>query len=220
MLSSKPEQHQTRRPGEVVVLIHGIFMPGVVMRVLARRLHRAGWATIIFSYSSRRMTPQQNSAALAAMLGKVEFPVVHFVAHSLGGLVLMHFFQAFSLPSPGRVVLLGTPFQGSFVARRLSRHAWGRWLCGQALQGGLLGEGPQWAGERELGVIGGTRPFGAGWVTPGLSHPHDGTVAVNETQVPGQTDSILLPVTHSGLLFSKAVAQQVVTFLGAGRFSH
>ena len=57
-------------------------------------------------------------------------------------------------------------------------------------------------------------------MVPGLPRPNDGTVAVDETQVPDQTDTITLPVTHTGLLFSAGVARQVVRFLATGRFSH
>lgn len=207
------------KPAEAVVLVHGLWMPGVAMTVLARRLQRAGWSTPIFSYPSRHATVSQNAADLAAFLKGIDAPAVHFIAHSLGGLVLTQLLQDYPAQRPGRVVLLGAPYQGSYVARRLNRHGWGRWLCGLSLKGALLGEGPRWPGGRELGVIAGTSPFGAGWMTPGLPRPHDGTVAVAETVVPGQTDNITLPVTHTGLLFSAAVARQAIRFLATGRFA-
>jgi pimeloyl-ACP methyl ester carboxylesterase len=207
------------KAGEAVVLIHGLWMPGAAMAFLARRLRRTGWTVAIFSYAARRATMQHSAAALAEFLKRIDAPIVHFVAHSLGGLVLMQLLQDYPAQRPGRVLLLGTPYQGSYVARRLSRHRWGRYLCGLSLQGALLGDGPRWPGGRELGVVAGTSPFGAGWITPGLPRPHDGTVAAEETVVPGQTDRVTLPVTHSGMLFSPAVALQVVHFLGSGRFA-
>ena len=206
------------RSGETVVLIHGLWMPAMVMGLLARRLRRAGWITAVFPYSSRHATTRQNAARLAAFLETVNAPVVHFVAHSLGGLVLIQLLQDDPGQRPGRVVLLGTPYRGSHVARWLSRHGWGRWLCGLSLRGALLGDGPRWPGGRDLGVIAGTTPFGAGLMIPGLPRPHDGTVALAETEVPGQTDRLTLPVSHTALLFSEAVARQVAAFLGEGRF--
>ena len=201
-------------------MLHGLLMPGAAMTVLARRLRRAGWTAYIFSYSSRHATVRRNAAALAAFLKGVDAPVVHFVAHSLGGLVLMQLWQDYPAQRPGRAVLLGTPYRGSHVARRISRYRWGRRLCGLSLQTALLGDGPRWPGGRELGVIAGTAPFGMGWIGPGLPRPHDGMVAVAETAVPGQTDHINLPVTHSGMLFSAVAARQVVYFLAEGRFAH
>jgi len=204
--------------GEAVILIHGLWMPMAVMTVLARRLRRRGWYPYIFVYSSRHATVRDSAARLAAFVQTIEQPVVHFVAHSLGGLLVTQCLQDHAIQRLGRVVMLGTPYHGSYVARHISRHGWGRWLCGLSMQGALLGDGPRWPGGRELGVIAGSLPFGVGWMAPGMSRPHDGTVTVAETQVPGQTDSITLPVTHTGLLFSAAVARQVAAFLAMGRF--
>lgn len=206
------------RPGETVVLIHGLWMPAQVMKVLARRLRHAGWTTKIFSYSSRHASLRQNAANLAAFLREIKAPRVHFVAHSLGGLVVMRYLQDYPEQRPGRVVVMGTPYGGSHVVRCLSRHALGRWLCGMSLQEALLGEGTVWSGGRDLGVIAGTNPIGAGWIAPGLPKPNDGTVAVAETIVPGCTDEITLPVTHSGMVFSTKVARQVTHFLVTGTF--
>ena len=215
-----PARYPAPKSTEAVVLIHGLWMPALVMVVLARRLRRAGWATFRFSYSSRHATLWENAAALAEFVQGIDAPRVHFVAHSLGGLLLMQLLQDAPRLPPGRVVLLGTPYRGSHVARRLSRHAWGRWLCGLSLDGALLGDGPRWRGGRELGVIAGTVPIGAGWIVPGLAKPNDGTVAVAETVVAERTDAITLPVTHSGLVFSAAVARQLVHFLNTGNFQH
>jgi len=218
------KHNQTRRSeiksAEAVVLIHGLWMPALVMTVLAWRLRRAGWATFNFSYSARHTTLSENAVALAAFVQAIDAPRVHFVAHSLGGLLLMQLFQDHPGQRPGRVILLGTPYRGSYGARRLSRHAWGRWLCGLSLDRALLGDGPRWTGTRELGVIAGSLPIGAGWITPGLAKPNDGTVAVAETVVEAQADTITLPVTHNGLVFSAAVARQVVHFLNTGSFQH
>jgi pimeloyl-ACP methyl ester carboxylesterase len=216
----KREDRSANRSDETVVLVHGLWMPAQVMTVLARRLRHAGWTTRTFSYSSRHASLRQNATALAEFLREIEAPKVHFVAHSLGGLVVMRFLQDYPEQRPGRVVVMGTPYGGSHVARRLSRHAFGRWLCGMGLQGALMGEGTVWSGGRDLGVIAGSTPIGAGWIAPGLPRPNDGTVAMSETIVPGCTDEITLPVTHSGLVFSYKVARQVAHFLATGTFLH
>jgi pimeloyl-ACP methyl ester carboxylesterase len=215
-----PFNRRGGKSDEAVVVIHGLWMPAAVMKLLARRLRRAGRSNFIFAYSSRSAMVKQNAAALAAYLNTIDASTLHFVAHSLGGLVVTQLLQDYPAQRPGRVVLLGTPYRGSFVAQRLSRHRLGRWLCGQSLHGALLGDGPCWPGGRELGVIAGNKPFGVGWLTPGLPRPNDGTVAVAETVVSEQTDNITLPVTHSGLLFSAAVARQVGLFLSDGHFRH
>jgi hypothetical protein len=93
-------------------------------------------------------------------------------------------------------------------------------LCGLSLHGALLGDGPRWRQGRDLGVIAGTLPFGVGWLAPGLPRPNDGTVSVAETRVENGADAITVPVTHTGLMFSRRVERQVEHFLAAGRFNH
>ena len=78
--------------------------------------------------------------------------------------------------------------------------------------------GRRWDGRRELGIVAGSVPLGMGRLLGSLALPHDGTVAVEETQLPGATDHIVLPVTHFSMLWSRAVADQVVAFLRRGRF--
>ena len=48
--------------------------------------------------------------------------------------------------------------------------------------------------------------------------PGDGTVSVAETVVPGMLDFLELPVSHTFIMWSGAVLEQVVAFLREGRF--
>jgi hypothetical protein len=73
----------------------------------------------------------------------------------------------------------------------------------------------------EIGVIAGRMPVGAGRiVAPDLPAPHDGAVTVEETRLPAMRDHVVLNVSHSGMLVSRAVAQQVEAFLRNGAFEH
>ena len=189
------------------------------MRLLARRLRGGGFNVVHFSYSSLARTVSENAARLHTLLTSLNTPIVHLVGHSLGGLVILRVLQDFPDSPPGRVVLLGTPYAGSYVARTVAGHAATRWLLGKSFDGGLQGNGPQWPGRRELGVIAGSRSLGLGWLAPGLAKPNDGTVAVAETHVPGATGQIVLPVSHTGMLLSAPVAGAVCDFLQNGRFN-
>lgn len=203
---------------EAVILVHGIWMNGAEMWKLRKHLSAAGYVCHLFKYSSLRATPLQNAKELNRFAQSIDAPVKHFVCHSLGGLVLLHLFDQFPIQKPGRIVLLGTPVNGSTVAYRLHRIRLTRWLLGRSIENGLLGERPGWMKWRELGVIAGTMPLGVGLVIGGLDVPNDGTVSVAETQLKGATDFVSFPVSHTGMLFSKDVATQVVTFLRAGKF--
>lgn len=203
---------------ETVVLIHGLFMPGAIMALVGRRLRASGFATRTFAYPSRRHSPAQNALALESFVASIDAPVLHFVAHSLGGLVLRHFFAQPGAERPGRVVTLGTPHCGCRVARSLARRAPGRWLLGRSMEDGLLGDMPPWPARRELGVIAGTLPVGLGRFVADLPLPNDGVVALDETKLDGATDHSCLRVSHLAMVFMPDVATLTVHFLRHGRF--
>lgn len=205
---------------ETIILVHGIWMNGLDMSLLRKRLEHAGYETRRFSYHSVRSTPIENALALQAFSGTVKTPMIHYVCHSLGGLVVRHLFHNYPQRAPGRVVTLGTPHNASSTASMLTRFAPARLLFGRSTQQGLLGNVPPWRGPHEIGVIAGTLRFGLGLLAPGLPEPNDGSVAVPETMLAGMADHITVPASHTGMLFSKAVATQTVHFLRRGRFQH
>ncbi|OOO01091.1 MAG: hypothetical protein USCGTAYLOR_02713 [Chromatiales bacterium USCg_Taylor] len=78
---------------EAVILVHGLFMTGWDMTLLRWRLLRIGFITHQFSYPSTGFEPLRNAQALKNFTDRIDAPVIHFVAHSLGGLVVRHFFH-------------------------------------------------------------------------------------------------------------------------------
>ena len=200
-----------------VVLLHGLFLSGWVMRWLARALRRCGLCTAIFSYPTRRRSPAANAADLAAFIARLQAPQVDLVAHSLGSLVTLHLLaRCDARRRVRRVVLLGPPLDGSVVARRLARRAAGRWLLGRSLERGLIGGRPAAPAGVDLVVIAGDRGWGFGWLLGGLPRPNDGTVAVAETRAPDCPRHRVCSVSHMGLVFSPRVARCVCRFLRDG----
>jgi pimeloyl-ACP methyl ester carboxylesterase len=207
---------------EAVVLIHGLWLPAYCLWPLARRLERRGFATRLYSYSSVRDDLPANAARLAGFLAGLGPGPVHLVGHSLGGLLIRALFHYHPDQSPGRIVTLGTPHGGSRVARHLSRRAFWRRAMGRSVAQ-LLDDIPQgWAPPaRDIGVICGTRSLGMGrWLYRGLPRPNDGLLTVKESAYSAAHEHLALPVSHTGMLFSRVVAHQVGTFLTAGRFEH
>jgi len=202
---------------ETVILVHGLLTPGAELWLLAQRLRRRGFETIIFRYPTRRRDLHHNAAGLARLARSRKGAAVHCVGHSLGGLVILEALRQNGLPR-GRVVLLGSPVQGSCVAQRLSNYGPGCWLLGKSTEDCLLQAAPDWDYNRDIGIIAGTRPIGIGPVLGGLQGEHDGVVSVAETGLAGATDRIVVPVTHVGLVFSRPVARQVCEFLQHGHF--
>ncbi|MDX1605306.1 MAG: hypothetical protein R3202_03880 [Candidatus Competibacterales bacterium] len=203
---------------DTVILLPGIYLPATSLLPLARRLRRAGFHPLRLGYPALRRSPADNATNLARRFATLDAGVIHYVGHSLGGLVLRHLLAGHSqaLP-PGRCVTLGTPHRGSAVARALQRRRLG-WMLGASRCRGLLGGLPDWPPERELGSLAGIRGVGVGRLLAALEPPHDGTVAADETRCPGMSDHAVVACTHTGLLFAPTVARQTVHFLRHGRF--
>ena len=204
-----------------VILVHGLWMSGFQLGVLKHRLDSAGELhTVPFSYPSISGCMSDHAQSLLQFARGHRVEQLHFVGHSLGGLVILRALElaADDLP-PGRAVLLGTPLQGSRAAQGVSRLPFGRTILGMAVQEECIDYTPhEWNGTREVGVIAGSMGLGLGRLFANLSADHDGTVLVEETRLPGARDHIVLPTSHTGMLLSTEVAQQAAYFLKEGRF--
>jgi pimeloyl-ACP methyl ester carboxylesterase len=150
----------------------------------------------------------------------LEAPTVHFVGHSLGGLVIYRFLERFPEQPPGRAVFLGTPCIASRAAEQAGQIRLVASLMGQPVADELLQpQDRRWTMDRPLGIIAGTQPLGVGQILAQFKEDSDGTIGVSETRLPGATDHLVLPVSHLGMLVSPRVARETGMFLQQGRFS-
>lgn len=194
-------------------------MNGLDMSLLRKRLNRVGYITHQFSYRSTRSTPLEIAIDLNKFTNTINTSKIHYVCHSLGGLIIRHLYSEYPDQPQGRIVTLGTPHSPSSAAKKLTKFLPGRFLLGKSTRQGLLGPVPAWRNTHELGVIAGTLRMGVGMMVPGIPKPNDGTVAVEETKLEGMTDHLTLPVSHFGILMSRLVAQQTIYFLNHGKFN-
>lgn len=205
---------------EQVVLIHGLWMHGALMTWMARRIARAGYTVHRYTYPSVRMSLAENARRLAAFCQTLGARPLHLVGHSLGGLLIARMLDEPHRLDIGRVVLMGSPFVDIFAARRLSCVRIGCAAVGASVGEWLRGARPETLASYDIGVIAGDRGVGLGvMVAPDLPVPHDGTISVSETVVPGARDHIVLKVTHTQMVMSKLVVRQVCEFLRHGRFA-
>lgn len=205
---------------ESVVLVNGLWLADPALWLLARRLRRAGFRVHTFSYPSVRQDLRTNAAHLHEFLARIPDATVHLVGYSLGGLIIRALFHLQPQQRPGRIVLLGSPQTGNRAAQSLTRTRLGRTVLGQSMAELIAGTPQHWRWPaRETGVIAGSRSVGLGRLVAPLAIPNDGTVAVEETVVPGVHAQLVLPVAHFALLLSPAVARQVIEFLSNGVFA-
>ena len=202
-----------------VILVHGLWMNGMEMGLLKHRLSRFGYRPWSFRYSSTRLDLTEIATRLNTFVEQVPAQTIHFVGHSLGGLVVLKLFEVFPHQCPGRIIALGTPYHGSETARRFIRFPGSQHLIGPSIVQLLKGDVPAWSGERDLGVIAGILNFGLGRLIGAVSHLGDGTIRLEETRIPETREFLTLPVSHMGLVLSRKVAMEVYHFLEHGRFS-
>ncbi|HEY0156921.1 MAG TPA: alpha/beta fold hydrolase [Thermoanaerobaculia bacterium] len=205
---------------ETVVLIHGLGRTAASMLPLALAARRRGYRVANWRYRSNLRTIGENAAVFARDVAPrlASAPAVHFVTHSLGGIIVRQFLATHSLPNLGRVVMLAPPNGGSEVADVLQQP-----LCVvKPLRELGTGDGSVPCAlppaDFPLGVIAGSRshiPLFSRWMD---RVPNDGVVAVEKTKLAGMTDFVVLHRTHTFLPWASDAIGQVFCFLEKGAF--
>jgi len=190
-------------------------------------LEENGYSVANIDYPSRvhkieTLAPMAVDAGLAECAAMNSVERVHFVTHSLGGILVRYYFSDHELASLGRVVMLGPPNQGSKAVDELQSLPGFEWLNGPA--GYQLGKGPEsiplqlGAPRFEFAVIAGDETIDP--VTSAvLDDPDDGRVSVSDTKLEGMRDFRLVGVSHAFMMQNSEVFVLVRDFLEHGQFS-
>jgi pimeloyl-ACP methyl ester carboxylesterase len=207
-----------------VVLLHGIAMGSWTLKKLERALQRRGFATLNLDYASRKKPLEQLAedihAPIQAFAGRLDGPI-HFVGHSMGGLLARTYVAKHRPKRLGRVVLLGTPNGGSEIADLLERLAIYRWFFGPAglqltthPQDDLASLPPL---DCPVGVVAGNLSIYPSSLFI-LPRPNDGRVSVESAKLADMTDHVVIRATHPWLTRHRAAIAHTIAFLHAGRF--
>lgn len=210
---------------ELVVLLHGIANPAFVMSPIDIHLFMHGYETLNIEYPSQSESIDRLTKYIHRALRKnkaSDYKKLHFVCFSLGGLVLRSYLMRTTPSNLGRVVMLGTPNQGTQAADSLKDAWFYRLFFGKA--------GQELTTDRfsmdteinyDLGIIAGTQNTlspATMLMHQSLPEPNDGAVSVESTKIKGMKDHTTLPVNHTALITDNRAKEQITHFLNHGKF--
>jgi len=207
-----------------VILLHGLARSDKSMNKLQQALLQKGYRVHNVGYASTRNNIEQlaeEAIGPALKLCPAEYPL-HFVTHSLGGILVRQYLLHHEIDNLGRVVMLGPPNKGSEVIDKLRNFPGFRFIHGEA--GLELGTGKSsvpnklGAANFDLGIIAGTRSINLilSRMIPGTD---DGKVSVENTRLEGMHDHLQMKVTHPFMMRNAKVIEQVIHYLENGRSS-
>ena len=205
------------------MLLHGLARTDRCFSKMESALVDACYDVVNFGYPSRSNDIESLAAeVIPDALSQIEVGnTVHFVTHSMGGILIRQYLGEKRIENLRRVVMLGPPNKGSQVVDKLQNVPGFELVNGPA--GMQLGTGelsiPSTLGaaDFEVGIVAGTRSINLILSTM-LPSPDDGKVSVENTKLEGMVDHIELPVAHPFLMTNKRVIEQVIHFLETGKF--
>jgi len=209
-----------------VILLHGMGRTRHSMRSLGRRLEQDGYTVVNDGYPGTAKTvsaiAQTDLAAMVKKCRQAGADKIHFVTHSLGGIVVRCYLQDHRLPEGSRIVMISPPNHGSELADAFAGIPLYRWLNGPA--GTELGTGPDSVPNRlgpvraEIGVITGDKSLNPvfSWI---ISGKNDGKVSVDSAKLDEMTDFIVVHSSHSFIIQNRIVLEQAAVFLKTGKFN-
>lgn len=192
-----------------VVVLHGLYMSGFVMRPLCSQLEKSGLDILNLSYNT--LSPDR-AAIFKQIDDFIDDKNTALVCHSMGGLVARAYLAANSEQSQNvtKVITLGTPHKGSHIARRMQQKGFDVFLKNSVEF--LLTENGDWPFNAKLYSIAGDLPIGLmPFIAKGSQS--DGTVLIDETKLNGMAEHKVFHLSHTSMIYSRQVMNYIVELL-------
>lgn len=213
------------RPTEIVVLLHGLARTEKSMLFLEQTLQQHHYQVFNLYYPSRQypieVLAQQFVLTELKKLNLHHNVKVHFVTHSMGGIIVRYLAHHQLFDITGRVVMLGPPNHGSEVVDKI-----GHWKLFNQLNGAAgqqlsthVNSTPNCLGKAnfEVGIIAGDRSIN--WINSSMiDGENDGKVSVESTKLDGMKDFMVIHTTHPMMMKNIKVIKQTLHFLKHGQF--
>lgn len=203
-----------------VIILHGLYMHGMVMQPLGHKLRKYGYRTKILSYNSVAINEQRLFSLLDKTLSD-SMPNI-LVGHSLGGLLIKRYLEDRQLPTSkvSHVVTIGSPLKGASIVTRIQELGMSA-ILGNSPDFGLRQHESAWALPQKLGSIAGTLPLGVrSLLLMDNRMMSDGTVTVEETRLEGMADHVEIKSSHTSLIYSALVPNQIHHFIQNSHFQN
>lgn len=216
---------------ECVILLHGLARTSRSMRRMERALQKAGYSTCNIGYPSRKYSIEYLATTYVARaidncrrkVGKNNIKKIHFVTHSMGGILVRQYLTTHQMEHLGRVVMLAPPNHGSEIVDRLGNTWWFRLFNGPG--GCSLGTAPDSApnllgpADFALGIITGNQSLDPLFSSM-VPKPNDGKVSVASAKLTGMRDFLIVLHGHTFVMNTKEVIYQTIFFMNNGKFDH
>jgi len=213
------------KASEAIILLHGLARTSRSMNKAAKLLAAYGYKIVNVDYPSRSANiselAQKYIAQALKQCDTAGIKKIHFLTHSMGGILLRDYLSNQNIDKLGRVVMLTPPNQGSEVVDKLGSWKLFYYLNGPA--GLQMGTDDNSVANQlgpvnfQLGIIAGSKT-----VNPLLSRlipgVNDGKVSVSRAQVAGMKDFIVMPYSHAFIMRREAVIKQALHFIQQGCF--
>lgn len=208
---------------QTVILLHGLFMDGFSMRRMQRNFIEQGFNTYIFSYPTvqfDKISTIENLDSLIKQVIAMENTNLTLVGHSMGGLVARLYQTTYQNPYVKKIVTLGTPHNGSHIAKYLIKTKLGK-ILGTSGQSGIIDSIPDWNNICPLGCVIGSSKIGVNTILSpfhGKYGHSDGNVFFEEALLDNCTDHKVVPYSHTSLILYKNVVHDCIDFIKNNHF--